>query len=161
MRWFQRGEAIRPVLFLVMIFPLLHVPDPWLRKTFSLDARPEHAAMYVASVGYHELYVNGQRVGDAVLSPAVVNHRRRPTARQSQRRQARKPRRRPPKDPPTAPRLHLPDKLGGVGQVVTDCRIGRQGRNEDANAEACRGNDTRDRTNLMLGGYYGCEGIEQ
>ncbi|MBN2133102.1 MAG: alpha-L-rhamnosidase N-terminal domain-containing protein, partial [Sedimentisphaerales bacterium] len=51
------------------------VADPWLRKTFTLNARPERAAMYVASVGYHELYVNGQRVGDAVLSPAVVNHR--------------------------------------------------------------------------------------
>ena len=53
------------------------VPDPWLRKTFELDAKPQRAAIYVASVGYHELYVNGKRIGDAVLSPAVVNHRKR------------------------------------------------------------------------------------
>lgn len=53
------------------------VPDPWLRKTFELKARPETAVVYVASVGYHEVYVNGKRIGDAVLSPAVTNHRRR------------------------------------------------------------------------------------
>jgi len=53
------------------------VPDPWLRKTFELKAKPERAVVYVASVGYHELYVNGARIGDAVLSPAVVNHRKR------------------------------------------------------------------------------------
>jgi len=53
------------------------VPDPWLRKTFELKDRPERAVMYVASVGYHELYVNGKRIGDAVLSPAVTNHRKR------------------------------------------------------------------------------------
>lgn len=48
--------------------------DPWLRKSFVLSEAPEDAWMYVASVGYHELYVNGQRVGDAVLSPSVTNH---------------------------------------------------------------------------------------
>jgi len=48
------------------------VPDPWLRKEFDLaDAAPKHAFAYVASVGYHELYVNGKRVGDAVLMPSV------------------------------------------------------------------------------------------
>jgi len=53
------------------------VPDPWLRKTFDLKARPERATIYVASVGYHELYVNGKRIGDDVLAPAVTNHRKR------------------------------------------------------------------------------------
>jgi len=53
------------------------VPDPWLRKTFDLKARPERAVIYIASVGYHELYVNGKRISDAVLSPAVTNHRKR------------------------------------------------------------------------------------
>jgi alpha-L-rhamnosidase len=53
------------------------VPDPWLRKTFELKAKPERAVVYVASVGYHELYVNGKRIGDAVLAPAVTNHRKR------------------------------------------------------------------------------------
>ncbi|OHB68682.1 MAG: hypothetical protein A2Y77_12120 [Planctomycetes bacterium RBG_13_62_9] len=53
------------------------VPDPWLRKTFELKAKPERAVIYVASVGYHELYVNGKRIGDAVLSPSATNHRKR------------------------------------------------------------------------------------
>ncbi len=53
------------------------VPDPWLRKTFDLKAKPKRAVLYVASVGYHEVYVNGKRIGDAVLSPAVTNHRKR------------------------------------------------------------------------------------
>ncbi len=53
------------------------VPDPWLRKSFSLAARPERAVIYVASVGYHELYVNGEKVGDTVLAPSVVNYRKR------------------------------------------------------------------------------------
>ena len=53
------------------------MPDPWLRKTFDLKAKPERATVYVASVGYHELYVNGKRIGDAVLSPSATNHRKR------------------------------------------------------------------------------------
>ncbi len=53
------------------------VPDPWLRKMFDLKAKPERATIYVASVGYHEVYVNGQRIGDTVLAPAVANHRKR------------------------------------------------------------------------------------
>ncbi|HPY51448.1 MAG TPA: alpha-L-rhamnosidase N-terminal domain-containing protein, partial [Sedimentisphaerales bacterium] len=53
------------------------VPDPWLRKSFALSARPERATVYVASVGYHELYVNGKKVDDTVLAPSVVNYRKR------------------------------------------------------------------------------------
>jgi alpha-L-rhamnosidase len=53
------------------------VPDPWLRKTFTLSEKPQRATIYVASIGYHELYVNGAKVGDAVLSPSVANHRKR------------------------------------------------------------------------------------
>jgi alpha-L-rhamnosidase len=66
---FQRGRGFPP--------PDNKVPDPWLRKTFELKAKPERATIYVASVGYHELYVNGKKVGDAVLTPAVTNHRKR------------------------------------------------------------------------------------
>jgi len=54
-----------------------NVPDPWLRKSFTLDAQPQGAMVYVASVGYHELYVNGQKVDDTVLAPSVVNYRKR------------------------------------------------------------------------------------
>jgi alpha-L-rhamnosidase len=44
---------------------------PWLRKTFELRARPRHAFVYVASAGYHDLFVNGRSVGDGVLVPSV------------------------------------------------------------------------------------------
>lgn len=51
--------------------------DPWLRKTFDLKAAPEKANIFVASVGYHELYVNGKKMGDGVMAPAVTNHTKR------------------------------------------------------------------------------------
>ncbi len=66
---FTRGKGYPP--------PDNKVPDPWLRKTFELKAKPPRATIYVASVGYHELYVNGKRIGDAVLSPSATNHRKR------------------------------------------------------------------------------------
>lgn len=52
-------------------------PDPWFRKTFELPDAPKRAVIHVASVGYHECYVNGQRIGDAVLAPATTDHSRR------------------------------------------------------------------------------------
>ncbi len=52
-------------------------PDPWLRREFDLEEVPRRALMTVATVGYHELYVNGEKVGDAVLMPSVANNRRR------------------------------------------------------------------------------------
>ena len=66
---FERKEGWPP--------PDNDVPDPWLRKTFTLDAKPERALVYVATVGYHELYVNGKKVDDTVLAPSVVNYRKR------------------------------------------------------------------------------------
>ena len=37
--------------------------DPWFRKTFNMSDIPQDAVIYVASIGYHELYVNGRKVG--------------------------------------------------------------------------------------------------
>jgi len=51
--------------------------DPWLRKVVTLDEKPRRATIYVASVGYHELYVNGRKVTDAVLMPNVADHTKR------------------------------------------------------------------------------------
>ncbi len=47
------------------------MPDPWLRKTLDLPGQPELAHIHVASVGYHEVFVNGHRIGDQVLAPCV------------------------------------------------------------------------------------------
>ncbi len=44
---------------------------PLLRRTFDLPAKPVRAEMTVGSLGFHELWINGRRVGDAVLSPSI------------------------------------------------------------------------------------------
>ncbi len=64
-------------IFDTAIEPDCNISDPWLRKTVVLDKTPGKAVMFVASVGYHELYVNGVRIGEDVLTPAVTDHSRR------------------------------------------------------------------------------------
>lgn len=48
---------------------------PWLRKTFTLGAfapsAGDSALIAVGSVGFHELWVNGEKATDDVLSPSV------------------------------------------------------------------------------------------
>ncbi|MEI7900175.1 MAG: family 78 glycoside hydrolase catalytic domain [bacterium] len=51
--------------------------SPWLRKEFTLAAAPERATAFVNVKGCYELYVNGKKVGDDVLSPAVAVYRKR------------------------------------------------------------------------------------
>lgn len=53
------------------------LPFPWLRKTFNLNVKPREAFAYVNALGYYELYVNGQKVDDYVLSPAVTDYSKR------------------------------------------------------------------------------------
>ena len=43
---------------------------PFLRKTMVLNEQYDELYMHVNSLGYHEIYVNNQKVGDAVLAPA-------------------------------------------------------------------------------------------
>lgn len=45
----------------------------WFRKSFSLENVPAAAFAYLCSIGYHELYVNGAKIGTSVLSPGVTN----------------------------------------------------------------------------------------
>ena len=53
------------------------LPSPWLRKTFTLEQKPARGTAYVNALGYYELYVNGKKVDDYVLAPAVVDYSRR------------------------------------------------------------------------------------
>jgi alpha-L-rhamnosidase len=53
------------------------LPFPWLRKTFALAQKPARAVAYVNALGYYELYINGKKVDDHVLSPAVSDYSRR------------------------------------------------------------------------------------
>lgn len=52
-------------------------PLPWLRKNVTLEAAPEQATAYVCALGYYELYINGKKVDDHVLSPAVSDYGKR------------------------------------------------------------------------------------
>jgi alpha-L-rhamnosidase len=44
----------------------------WFRKKLKLDDKVASAFAYIATSGYHELYVNGQKVDERVLAPAVA-----------------------------------------------------------------------------------------
>ncbi|MFO7975026.1 MAG: family 78 glycoside hydrolase catalytic domain, partial [Candidatus Hydrogenedentota bacterium] len=50
---------------------------PWLRKTFEISGKTTNARVYVNPLGYYELYINGERIDDAVLSPAVSQFNKR------------------------------------------------------------------------------------
>ncbi|NRD23060.1 family 78 glycoside hydrolase catalytic domain [Winogradskyella litoriviva] len=41
----------------------------WYRKNFELKEKAESAFVFVGSFGYHELYVNGEKVTDNVMNP--------------------------------------------------------------------------------------------
>ncbi len=45
--------------------------SPQLRKTFEVKNKGEKVFIHVNSLGYHELYINGEKVGKNVLTPAV------------------------------------------------------------------------------------------
>jgi alpha-L-rhamnosidase len=49
----------------------------WFRRQLKLDDQTVSAFVYVASLGYHELYVNGKPVADRVLSPTLTRVDRR------------------------------------------------------------------------------------
>jgi len=48
-------------------------PAPLFRKTFSVGKEIADARIYIASAGYHELFLNGERVGDNYLDPGYTH----------------------------------------------------------------------------------------
>jgi alpha-L-rhamnosidase len=52
-------------------------PAPLLRRDFTLRTPAREARLYVTSHGLYELYLNGQRVGDAVLTPGWTSYNKR------------------------------------------------------------------------------------
>ncbi len=52
-------------------------PSPLFRKAFRLGKPVAAARAYVCGLGFHELYLNGRRVGDAVLHPAFTRYDKR------------------------------------------------------------------------------------
>ncbi|MDR1860166.1 MAG: glycoside hydrolase family 78 protein [Bacteroidales bacterium] len=51
----------------------------WFRKMLTLKGAPAEAMAYIAVNGYHELYVNGHKVGNDVLAPTLTRIDRRIT----------------------------------------------------------------------------------
>lgn len=52
-------------------------PAPYFRKQFATSGKIKSARIYMATAGLHELYVNGQRVGDQRLDPMYTRFDRR------------------------------------------------------------------------------------
>lgn len=52
-------------------------PALYYRKKFDIEGNVENARVYISGLGYYELYVNGEKVGDHVLSPNQTNYDRR------------------------------------------------------------------------------------
>jgi len=52
----------------------LHVPA--FCKTFNIGRKVRQAFVYAAAAGFYELYLNGKRVGEDVLNPAVTDFRK-------------------------------------------------------------------------------------
>ncbi|HEY1786759.1 MAG TPA: glycoside hydrolase family 78 protein [Verrucomicrobiae bacterium] len=53
------------------------LPARWLRKEFTASKQIERATIYYSGLGWSELYLNGQKVGDHVLSPPLSQYPRR------------------------------------------------------------------------------------
>ena len=52
-------------------------PAPLLRRAFALDGKVKQARVYVCGLGYYELYINGQKIGDHLLDPGYTRYDKR------------------------------------------------------------------------------------
>ena len=66
--------------FIGLFFPSENTVSPQLRKTFDLKGSPGKLFLHVNSLGYHEVFLNGRKAGDGVLTPAVSQFNKRSLA---------------------------------------------------------------------------------
>ncbi|MEM8532199.1 MAG: glycoside hydrolase family 78 protein [Chloroflexota bacterium] len=59
------------------IAPEAFKPAPYLRRTFTLDQPVRSARIYATAHGLYELHLNGQRVGDQVMTPGWTSYHHR------------------------------------------------------------------------------------
>jgi len=52
------------------------LPSPLFRKELTISKKIRQARAYICGLGYYELYINGQKIGDHVLSPNQTNYDR-------------------------------------------------------------------------------------
>jgi alpha-L-rhamnosidase len=53
-------------------------PAPYFRKEFESAKTLKKATAYICGLGFYELSINGKKLGDQVLAPAVTNYDKRP-----------------------------------------------------------------------------------
>ncbi len=53
------------------------LPAPQFRKEVTLSKNIKKARAYISGLGYYELYINGKKIGDHVLSPNQTNYDKR------------------------------------------------------------------------------------
>ena len=64
-RWINAGRS--------MISPTpTSTSAPYLRKTVICSEKPQKAAIFLCGLGFHILYVNGQKVDNRLLAPTVT-----------------------------------------------------------------------------------------
>lgn len=68
-RWISAIRNTEPVP------PLL--PAPYFRKEFQLPEEIASARLYISGLGYYEAFINGRKVGDHLLDPAVTRYDKR------------------------------------------------------------------------------------
>lgn len=49
-------------------------PAAYLRKVFNVEQSIKEAVLYICGLGYNEVYINGQKVGDEVLTPPFTRY---------------------------------------------------------------------------------------
>ncbi len=49
------------------------VPAPYIRKTFSLNFKPQKAELLITGLGFYELWVNGKNITKSKLAPYISN----------------------------------------------------------------------------------------
>ncbi|MCS7315360.1 MAG: family 78 glycoside hydrolase catalytic domain, partial [Bryobacterales bacterium] len=86
-RWWDAAGQASPYSRVARFTMGLLNPSDWkgrwigganqLRKEFTLAARPVRARAFIAGLGYYELRINGQKVGDHVLDPGWTTYDKR------------------------------------------------------------------------------------
>ena len=68
------GDFITPA---IEVDPKIFSPSPLLRKEFNISGKVSSARIYVSALGLYELRLNGQRVGQDLLTPGFTNYKKR------------------------------------------------------------------------------------
>ncbi|MBC8457895.1 MAG: alpha-L-rhamnosidase N-terminal domain-containing protein [Deltaproteobacteria bacterium] len=55
----------------------ISISSPPLRKEFEITKKVKCARIYISGVGWYELFINGEKVGDHVLDPATTDYAKR------------------------------------------------------------------------------------